>query len=578
MSIKTKIIGAFTAILILSAAQGLYVMTTLSDAGASAVSAINQSLQAVNTAKEALDKFQGAKAFVDTILEQTRFTDSREASKTLAAHRRGLEDEIRVLAQSVNDMELAAIDYAVSDWFDTVAPYVSPQSSTALNSVRQLELKADALEELLSALVLATNDRAVLIQQSTQEVLADTRALVIVMITILLVLTGVVAIWVARDVTVPIAALSSAMLRVADGDHTLETVPARERKDEIGGMSGALEVFLANAKDRDALREQQAQAERDRLQEEEERKEHQRQREEADREKEAAQKTEIEQKRREELHHLANDFEAMVMEIVNGVADASESLKAAADSMTEDAGKTVREADDAKDLASSLSRSIAGASTAADEVSNSITDIDERVRQSTAIARTAVEQANETRDQVAELTTAASQIGEVINLVSEIAEQTNLLALNATIEAARAGEAGKGFSVVAGEVKNLANQTAQATSEISSQVESIRRVTGEAANSIHNISERVHEVDETVSAISVSVEQQSKASADIVERVDYAVKATDKVTDNIEIVGTAAVSTGNASRGVLASAHLLTDKSELLKTRVQTFLRTVREE
>ena len=71
---------------------------------------------------------------------------------------------------------------------------------------------------------------------------------------------------------------------------------------------------------------------------------------------------------------------------------------------------------------------------------------------------------------VSKLGESSAEIGQVVKVITSIAEQTNLLALNATIEAARAGESGKGFAVVANEVKELANQTAKATDEISSKI------------------------------------------------------------------------------------------------------------
>ena len=100
------------------------------------------------------------------------------------------------------------------------------------------------------------------------------------------------------------------------------------------------------------------------------------------------------------------------------------------------------------------------------------------------IAAQAVEEADQTNADVQSLATMTGKIGDVMKLINDIASQTNLLALNATIEAARAGEAGKGFAVVASEVKTLANQTAKATEEISSQIAAIQGATHKSVEAI----------------------------------------------------------------------------------------------
>jgi methyl-accepting chemotaxis protein len=93
------------------------------------------------------------------------------------------------------------------------------------------------------------------------------------------------------------------------------------------------------------------------------------------------------------------------------------------------------------------------------------------------MANEAVDQARKTNNRVGELSKAAARIGDVVVMINTLAGQTNLLALNATIEAACAGEAGRGFTVVASEVKALAQQTAKATEEISLQIKSIQAAT-----------------------------------------------------------------------------------------------------
>jgi PAS domain-containing protein len=206
-----------------------------------------------------------------------------------------------------------------------------------------------------------------------------------------------------------------------------------------------------------------------------------------------------------------------------------------------------RENQDVADLSGSLSTRVAKTASeaandvqtiaaATEELAASISGISEQVRQSAEASAKASAQATETGAIVASLFGAVDRIGSVLKLIETIAAQTNLLALNATIEAARAGDAGKGFAVVANEVKTLANQTATATKEISTQISNVQNEAKRAAAAVAAIAVLTDSAQDIASAIADSVAQQDNATREIAQSVNAVAQRTGQVSETISEV------------------------------------------
>ena len=185
-------------------------------------------------------------------------------------------------------------------------------------------------------------------------------------------------------------------------------------------------------------------------------------------------------------------------------------------------------------------------------------------------------EARSTDQQIAGLASGAQKIGDVIKLIRNIAGQTNLLALNATIEAARAGDSGRGFAVVASEVKALANQTAKATEEISSQVAAMQASTSEAVASIGGITETIAQMSEITVSISTAIDQQGDATREIARNIQSVAAGSSEISAHIGGVTTAASATGKAATDVLSNARELDNQSGMLRSAVDEFLAKVR--
>jgi len=350
----------------------------------------------------------------------------------------------------------------------------------------------------------------------------------------------------SRTIGAPIARMTAAMTTLAQGNMSTE-IPARGRKDEVGKMAEAVQVFKDNMIETEKLRAEQ----------------------------EAAKKR-AEEERRRSMLDMANQFEASVGAVVTSVTSAAQELQKTAQSMSSVAEEAAHQSNAVAAASQQLTQNVQTVASATEELSASIQEIGNQVTESTHIVSGAVVQANDTNAKVKGLAVAAQKIGEVVTLINEIASQTNLLALNATIEAARAGEAGKGFAVVASEVKNLATQTAKATEEIGGQVRSIQEATDSSVDAIEGITTTIARVNEISTTIASAVEEQGAATQEISRNVQQAATGTNEVSANVAGVTQASQQTSAGASQVLSAATELAKSGETLRVQVDQFLRQIR--
>ena len=344
----------------------------------------------------------------------------------------------------------------------------------------------------------------------------------------------------------PLAAMTGSVQRLAAGDLTVE-VDNTASRDEIGTLAKSLLVFKENMVRAEQLTIDQAHIKATAA---------------------AAQKA--------TMNQTADAFEARIGSLVSTLSSSATALQATAESMSSAAGTATEQAARVAGAAEDASAGVQSVAAAAEQLAVSIQEISRQVGHSSAITDRAVADARRTNAIVHTLSEGAEKIGHVIGLINNIAGQTNLLALNATIEAARAGEAGKGFAVVASEVKNLAQQTATATQEITVQIADIQAATKEAVEAIGVIVGTITEVRTIAVGVAVAVEQQGAATGEIAKNVQHTAQAAKNVTVNITGVSQAANDTGAAAHQVLDAANGLSERSEELAAEINSFVSGVR--
>ena len=219
--------------------------------------------------------------------------------------------------------------------------------------------------------------------------------------------------------------------------------------------------------------------------------------------------------RRQAIRKVAHDFSRRIEGTLQPIHPAGDKLEATSQEMLDYSNRASRAADSLDENTRETLQSTDRVQSQVETLSESLTAFRDEVRQNRTTADKSVERAGTATIELHELTDTVHRVNQVVDLIKNIADQTNLLSINAMIEASRAGAAGKGFSVVAGEVKSLSSQTAEATNRIATEVANMERVAGRAADSITRIVEEIRTMGERIGKIEERLAVASESAADV---------------------------------------------------------------
>lgn len=261
--------------------------------------------------------------------------------------------------------------------------------------------------------------------------------------------------------------------------------------------------------------------------------------------------------------------------LINDLVTASSELSSASNivlgisnNLSAAAEETSAQANTASVASEEVSAGVQNVSNNMVEMSSAIREITKTTNEAASMTKEAMDLSNSANRIINQLGDSSLEIGNVIKVISSIAQQTNLLALNATIEAARAGEAGKGFAVVANEVKELANQTAQATGDITKKIEAIQNDSKNAVNAIANITVAIEKVSGFTTNIASAVEEQSATTNEVTRIVSESTEGVQQISENIGQVSLAAANTGKDASSVLEASK----KIELIAATLEQYV------
>jgi len=571
MTIRTKLIGAFALILVFLSVNSTLLLVNVQSTSSSFDEITDSSKQITDQVLPLITVTQDLKVNVLQVqqwltdISATRGLDGLndgfdEAQANAQEFRGNLDAAIR-LTKSLNKPELTAALQAMGQAFD---PYYETGKKMAQAYIAEGPEGGNKMmgdfDDVAARIQSGMDQVAIQVKQFVADRLSAGEALLsdkkaenallqkVALVPIILsALVGFLVVLAVLRICRNISDMTDVMADLSQGNLDV-LIPGIERKDELGHMAGAVAIFKEEAIENKNLHE-----EKQRLDEN------------------------ARQQRQDTMMKMADELESRVVGSMKEITAILIQLEDMSVQMSRAADTTSTKSQAVCAASEQTTANMEAVSTSGTELSASISEISRQVSQSSELSKVAVAEAQDTNGRIEALASEVAQIDDIVKLITGIAEQTNLLALNATIESARAGEAGKGFAVVASEVKNLAQQTAKATEQISGQIAKIQSETSGAVSAIDGIAQTISRLDDYGASIAAAVDQQNSATREISHNVHEAARGNEEVSQNISGVAEAAEDTDQLAHKVSDSANLLKDASQKLRSSVQGFLDDVRD-